>query len=176
MSLDLAPIIRGVERLLFDLASFDQSGPQIVILHRYRLGVAGIGCQPGEEVAQLLLVHDSRRVNIQLPLGPRLLFDYLARTKHLPQSATQISSSIRLSRFYSQHGKNSGIVSNRKIGQRSVKEYVKRIRRALAMTFEEAGLHLDPKAILVSYPVSNEVRYKLKAHIEWVHVSEIDSR
>jgi hypothetical protein len=176
MSLDTVPILRGVERLLFELVSLEHNGPHIVIVHRYRLRVYGARCQAGEEVSQVVLVHGAHQANIYLPLGPRLLFDHLARSKYIPQSAAQISSSMRLSPFYSQHGKNSGILSIRKIGPQSVKEYVKRVRMALGKAFEETGLQMDPKGILVSHPVSNEVRYNLKARVEWLHVSEIDTR
>lgn len=176
MVLDMVPILRGVERLLFEIVSLEHNGPHILIVHRYRLRVCGSGCQAGEEVSQVVLARGSRQANIHLPLGPRLLFDYLARSKYIPQSAAQISSSMRFSQFYSQHGRNSGILSIRKISPQSVKEYVKRIRKALGETFEEAGLPMDPKSILASHPVSNEVRYNLRARVEWLHVGEIDAR
>jgi hypothetical protein len=53
----------------------------------------------------------------------------------------------------------------------SVKEYIKRIRKALDMALSEAGLNLDASKVLVSeQTVGNEVVYRLKATFEWLHV------
>jgi len=171
---DLGPILRGVDRLIFDLGALEQNGPRIVVVHRFRLRVSGEGCHPGEEVARVLLPRASQPIDIHLSLGPRLLFDHLARTRHIPQSATQVSRSMRHSQFVNQHGRNAGFLSLRKVNPSSVKEYVKRIRKALGEAFEEAQLPIDPTAVLVSRAVSNEVRYVLRSRIEWVHVDDID--
>ena len=46
----------------------------------------------------------------------------------------------------------------------------KRIRAALQLAFREAGLELDPQRVLVSErTVGNEVGYRLRATVEWVH-------
>jgi hypothetical protein len=69
---------------------------------------------------------------------------------------------------------NSGVASTRKISRSAIKEYVKRIRRALALAFSEAGLHLDSSRVLVSKTtMGNEVHYQLRARIEWAHLSEV---
>jgi hypothetical protein len=71
------------------------------------------------------------------------------------------------------HGMNSGVPSKRKISRSAIKEYVKRIRGALALAFREAGLHVDPKRVLVSKAtMGNEIHYQLRARIEWAHLGE----
>lgn len=52
-----------------------------------------------------------------------------------------------------------------------MKEYIKRLRRALKVAFDEAGMKLDPLAVLVSEPTEGkEVCYRLRAAVEWIHV------
>jgi hypothetical protein len=58
----------------------------------------------------------------------------------------------------------------RKFTRSEIKVYVQRIREALARALKEAGINLDPAEILLGEStVGNEVTYRLKGSIEWIH-------
>jgi len=161
------------ETALLELADLLQTGPVLRVYHRF--WKPGTECLPGEEVWAISLVHQGREFRLPLTLALRLLLNYLATTRHVPQSATQIAAGIRRSPFCAKHGMNSGICSRRKIARSAIKEYIKRLRTALLVAFREAGLSLDPARVLVSRATAgNEVQYQLVSRIEVVHVSEAD--
>lgn len=171
MSGDLQPIVEHVELLLSELAESLQAGPRIRIVHRFQS--AGTICKAGEEVWAILLGYRGREVLLALPLALRLLLNYLAETRHIPQSAAQIVAGLRRSAFYAKHGANSGAPSTRRFSRSGIKEYVKRIRGALQRAFRDVGLDLDPGDVLISKgTVGNEVQYQLRARVEWTHVPE----
>lgn len=146
-------------------------GPHFKIVHQYR--ETGAGCLPGEVVAWVLLVFGSQEILLRIPCSLLLFFDYLARYHHFPQSAAQIVAGLRTRPFYVRHGANAktGVNLTRRFSHRAIKVYVDRLRRALQVAFDEAGLKLEPFEILVSEPTEgNEVRYRLKATFEWIHV------
>jgi len=65
---------------------------------------------------------------------------------------------------------NSGVMSTRKINRSAIKVYIQRLRKALAIAFEEAGVPLAAERILVSHEtVGNQVLYQLRATVSWVH-------
>jgi hypothetical protein len=52
----------------------------------------------------------------------------------------------------------------RRIPRSSIKEHVRRLHQALGLVFQEAGLSIDPRSVLVVQDtVGNEVLYRLKA-------------
>lgn len=142
------------------------------IWHRFR--APGTECAPGEEVAAVAVSFGSRQREFHLPLSLalRLVFDLLARHRHVPLSASQIAASFRSDAFYRKHGcnalKNGTLI--RRVSRSSVRVYIDRICRALALSFEEAHLRIDPREVLVSQEtVTNEVGYRLRGTFEWVH-------
>ena len=144
------------------------SGPQFRIVHRFHQPQTN--CLPGEEIALISLVHRGRECPLRLPLSLRILFDYLARQRRLPQSAGQIEAGIHSHTFYLKHGANAGKKQLRRIGRSTVKEYVKRIRYALMQAFEAACISVDPNRVLVSEKTTgNEVLYRLRANVNWEH-------
>ncbi len=168
---DMRPVARNAELLLMELSDLVQAGPQIQIVHRFHRPETE--CQEGEEVWAAYLIFRSRQIHLPLSLAVRLVLDYLARTRHVPQNASQITAGMRASVFYHRHGMNSGGISRRKISRSAIKEYVKRIRKALDIAFREAGLPLDSKRTLISKEtVGNETHYQLLARVEWVHVTQ----
>jgi hypothetical protein len=171
---NIEQMLRTVDLMLFELARVDHDGPAISIIHRYRLYVDGAQCQAGEEVAGIIASHQGREAILPLSLATRLFFDYLARTKHTPQSAMQIVGHIRVHPFYQLHGMNCGVPSTRKISKSCVKEYSKRIRQALGIAFDEISLPLDPGKVLVTQLAGNEAHYALKASVEWIHVNDLE--
>jgi hypothetical protein len=173
-SLDVEQVLRTVDLMLFELAHVDQNGPDISIIHRYRLHVDGAQCQAGEEIARVAASYQGRQETVPLSLATRLFFDFLARTKHTPQSAVQIAGHMRIHPFYRLHGMNCGALSTRKISKSCIKEYAKRIREALGQAFERLSLPLDPDLVLVTQLAGNEARYVLKASVEWVHINDLE--
>jgi len=171
MYADLRCVAEQADVLLAELTQLAQNGPRLRITHRFQL--AGTLCRPGEEIWAISLICRERETPLPLSLALRQVLNYLAETRHVPQNASQIAAGMRRSAFYIKHGMNSGVPSRRKISRSAVKEYVKRIRRALALAFGEAGLRLDPNRILVSKTtMGNEVHYQLRAAIEWMHLGE----
>ena len=170
MSDQFDPIIVGVDLLLAELARLASRGPHFLIVHRFRR--LGTDCNSGEEVAGIWLMHRGRRFTLRLSTAPAILFDYLARYRWLPQSATQIETGMRDDRFCARHAANTTMAGRkrRRVSRIAVKQYVKRIREALRMTLAEAGITLNPSDILVSEPTTtNEVRYRLRATFHWSH-------
>lgn len=141
------------------------------ILHRFKKE-GTLFCSPGEEIwALILLTSQGREIHLRLSLALRILADYLARTRHIPQSATQIAAGLRQSPFHLKHGRRGGVSQRRKISRSHIRVYIRRLRQALEIAFQEAGLPLDPNRVLVSLPTTGtEVLYQLKAAIEWTHV------
>jgi hypothetical protein len=171
---DFRPIAERAEVLLAELAFLSQIGPELRIVHRFQ--VPGTICLAGEEIWAISAVHRGLQIILPLSLALRQVVNYLAETRHVPQSATQIAAGMRRSAFYVRHGMNSGISSKRRISRSAVKEYIKRIRKALDISFRDIGLNLDSKRVLVSRAtMGNEVSYQLRARIEWVHLVSDDA-
>jgi hypothetical protein len=171
MNDSFAPLIEEVELLLLESVQLMAAGPQFRIIHRFQ--APGTDCSPGEEIALISLIHRSREYPLGLPLALRLIFDYFARHRWLPQNATQIEAGMRRDTFSLRHGvyARTTRAQTRRISRSAVKEYVKRIRQALQQAFVEAGLNLDPVRVLASeQTICNEVAYRLKATIDWSHI------
>lgn len=143
---------------------------RVVIVHRFHH--PGTDCCPGEEILVILLVHQGREYVLRLSTGTTMLFDYIARQR-FGQSASQIAVGIRHNAFFVKYGPNPiGSGRRRRISRTSIKEYIKRIRQALSLAFKEAGIDLNPCDILQSEKtVGNEVKYRLRANVEWRHTS-----
>jgi hypothetical protein len=154
-----------------ELAALRSNGPHFRIVHRFHK--PGTNCAPGEEIFAVYLVHRGREYPLRLNLALRILFDYLAHHSHLPQSATQIEAGIRASRFYAEHASNvmGHTTFTRSIPRSYVRVYIERLRTALEMAFQEAGLSVDPQTVLLKQEtVMNEVGHRLRANFEWVHI------
>ena len=167
---ELERIIEEVDVLVAELRELNENGPHFRILHRFH--APGTDCASGEEVAGVYLVHRGLEYFLKLPLALRLLFDYLARHTHLPQSATQIEAGIRAERFYAEHA--ASIMASKKftrsIPRSYIRVYMERLRLALAEVFRKAGLRIDVHAVLMyQETVMNEVGYQLKASFDWYH-------
>lgn len=165
---EVRQILAAVDRSLAELREY-HTGPSFKIVHRFQSAL--LDCGPGEEVWLICLVHRGREFPLPLSLSLLLFFDYLARTRHVPQLASQIVAGLEGSEFYRRHGANAGVVQKRRFSRSTVKEYVKRTRQALASVITEADLPIMPDDVLrTECTVANESRYRLKAHVEWVHL------
>jgi len=171
----LGSVVDKVELLLAERRQLSAIGPQFRIVHRLR--VPGTECMPGEEVFAVALVYRGREFYLPLSRVLLLLFDYLARHRRIAQSSAQIEAGMSADTFYAEHGSNAvalGTRLTRRISRQCVKEYVKRLRRVLAATFDKAGLRIDPEEVLLSQPTGlNQVGYRLRAQIEWVHIDAL---
>jgi len=172
VSNDLERIIEEVDLLVAELRELNEEGPHFRIVHRFH--TPGTHCAPGEEVAGIYLVHRSQEYHLLLSLALRLLFDYLARNCHLPQSATQIEAGFRSERFYEEHGAAVVMLSGslrRSIPRTYIRVYMERLEAALNVILKRANLALNPNAVLVSeQTVMNEVGYRLQATFEWIRI------
>ena len=142
-----------------------------LIAHRF--WKPGTDCLPGEEVVAAWFVNQEWRYQLPLSLALRLVFDYLGRHRWLAQSASQIESGMRSNPFYLRHGANvrSLKTQTRQISRSAVKVYIVRLRAAMDSCYEAAGVNLNAADVLRSErTVGNEVGYRLKAVIHWVHV------
>jgi hypothetical protein len=159
-------IVEEIDVLVAERKELSAIGPHFKIAHRYGQGT---DCQPGEEISWVLLMHRSHEYLLPLSASLLSMFDYLSQHR-LPQNAEQIVRGMRHA-FYTQHGNNVNAGQARTISRSSVKVYIERIRRALQVAFNEAQMKLDPYAVLMSEPTeTNEIRYRLKAHVERVHI------
>ena len=164
-------VIEEIDYLMAESARLAASGPNFEIVHRYQEVL--ITCGPGEEITVIWLVYRSRKIPLRLPLALRILFDYLGRYRHIPQSAVQIEAGIRNDPFYVHHGANAkpDRVQTRRVSRSSVKTYIARLREALRDAFREAGIAVDPCEVLVSEETTgNSVAYRLRGNLRWVHV------
>lgn len=166
------PVLEEVDVLVAEVSRLQARGPHFSIVHR--LAQTGTICCPGEEIAAVLLTHRGREHCVKLPLAQRILFDFFARHRSLCQSSAQIIVGLHTEPFYAGHASNlrGSRDLRRRFSRSSIKEYVSRIRGALAIAFCEAELPLDPADVLLSEATSgNEITYRLRACVEWVHLS-----
>jgi hypothetical protein len=168
----LSPVLNMVELLIAEMNHLRSAGPPFRIVHRFRMP-GSIGCQFGEEVFACFLVYRGREYQLQLTLAQRLIFEYLAKHSRIAQSARQIELGIRADEFFRDHAKNANgrTTLTRRIPRSSIKEHIRRLHYAIELAFQDAGLCVDPrKVLIVQNTVGNEVLYKLKATCTWTHV------
>jgi hypothetical protein len=172
MQNDLDFVVRLAKLMQEERMQLAARGPQFCIHHS--LWQAGTICTPGELIAGIYLVHRGKRVPLPLSLRGTLLFDFLARYRHVPQSATQISLGLRSDTFSRCHGAyaKAGRAFQRSITRTAVKQQIMRLRTALQAGMNAAGLQFDAHRIIFSErTTSNEIRYRLKGTVNWEHTS-----
>jgi hypothetical protein len=151
-----------------EIVMLERTGPCFEIVHRFTRGGR---CAPGEEISAVLLASRARFYQLPIGLAQRFIFDLLAQ-RRLAVDSLQIVSGLSGSWFYKDHALNSGYRQPKKIRRATVKVLVQRIREAMASTFEEAHLRLDPKGVLRSCYAegSKRVIYRLNANVHWHHM------
>lgn len=172
---EFAPVVESVDLLLAELSQIRSTRCRFRVIHRFR--IPGTDCLPGEEILAILLVH--RGLEYQLPLSPALLLlsDYLLRHSRFAQTASQIAAGIHVGEFYAEHGRNGHRTRIRRIPRSAIKEYMKRLRRALAEALGRARLPLNARDVLVTEEsVSNQVLYRWKAVVELVNFDSMATR
>lgn len=167
-----SPFIRKVDLLVAEIRHLRSAGPHFYILCRFRMP-GSIERLPGQEVYAVFLMYRGREYQLRLTLAQRIVFDFLANHRRLAQSARQIELGIRADPFYKFHGKNANghTVLTRRIPRSSIKEHIRRLHQAIQVVFQEAGIGIDPRNVLLAQEtVGNEVLYKLKATCSWAHI------
>lgn len=171
MRSEFAPIIRGLKLLVAERAQLAAGGPHFSILHRFwRRGTI---CTPGEAIAEVRFLHRRKQIAVPLSLRLMLLFEYLARHNRLGQNAGQIAAGMSDDPFMQRHGDYARAKSSlrRRVSRTAVKTQIMRLRAGLRRAFQKAGLSLDPCRVLTSEETtSNEVRYRLRASVDWEHL------
>jgi len=138
----------------------------------------GTDCMPGEEIFAIFLLHRGRAYQLRLSLSLLILLDYLARSSRSAQTAAQIECGVRKDDFYTEHAANAAGRRKlvRRIPRSAVRELVRRLHRAFGLAFRDAGLRLDPRSVLLVQPtVSNQVLYRLRASVQWVHIDSVSA-
>jgi hypothetical protein len=170
MRSEFEPIIRVVRLLAAERAELSRSGPRFVIIHRF--WQPETFCTAGEAIGEIRFLHRTKEIPVPLSLRLMLLFDYLARHKHLGQGAGQVAAGLSADPFIQQHGAYAGASTSlsRRVSRTAVKQQMMRLRAGLRNAFRRVGLGLDPTRVLISEATStNEVRYRLKASVAWEH-------
>lgn len=168
---ELEPIIRAIKLLAAEQAELTESGPRFIVVHRFSQP-GTLFCTPGEAIAEVVLSHRTKRIPLPLSLRQLLLFDYLARHQCLTQCAAHIATGLNCDPFTRRHGAHCGANArlNKKVSRTAIREQIMRLRAGLRLTFRKAGLSLDPCRVLISEETTtNEVRYRLKASVNWEH-------
>jgi len=165
------PLLRAIDVVVAEQRELAAAGPHLTIWHRFQQ--QGTRCAAGEEVWAVSLDGPVGGVPIRLSLAVRILTDYLARHRHVPQSASQIEAGIRSDPFYFRHGSNvrTSARQTRSISRSMLKVYVPRFRVAFRAASGDAGLLVNPDSVLISEPTDgNEILYRLKARVDWRHI------
>jgi hypothetical protein len=168
---EFEPIVHGLKLLRAEFAELWLQGPRFIVVHRF--WQPETVCTYGEAIADARLLHRGKAFSLGLSTRPLLLFDYLARHMCLPQSASQIVAGISVDPFCQQHGYHADLHENinKKLSRNAIKQQVVRLRAALRSAFRDAGLNIDPDRVLTAEEIAgNEVRYRLKASVEWQHI------
>jgi hypothetical protein len=170
MPSEFEPILRTIDLMEVERRELSVSGPRFVIYHRF--WQPETICTPGEMIAEVRLQHRRKEVRLPLSLRLMLLFDYMARYRHLGQCAAQIAAGVTNDPFTRNHGAYAHAVAqlSRAMSRTAVKEHITRIRAGLRRALRRAGLSLDPGRVLVSESsTTNAVRYRLRASVTWQH-------
>jgi hypothetical protein len=167
---EFARVLRAIRLAKAEHARLAACGPRFVIVHRF--WQPGTICTPGEAVAYICLLHRAEAFSLRLSIGLMLLFDYLARHRHIGQSASLIAAGLNVDPFFQEHGTyaNAHEFLSKGLSRTAVKQQIVRLRAALVSVFREAGLNLDVNRVLISEETEgNEVRYRLKISVTWEH-------
>ncbi|MGA8087651.1 MAG: hypothetical protein WCA10_10110 [Terracidiphilus sp.] len=168
----LTALVERVAVLFAESRHLQSAGFHFRIVHRFHMPGSS-GCLAGEEILGVFLVYHGREYCLRLSLALRILFDYLARHSRFPQSARQIELGIHADDFYQDHGKNAnrGSALTRRLTRSAIRVYMERLRQALALAFQEAGMNIDPnKVLIVRETVGNEIGYQLKGSFACTHI------
>jgi len=168
---EFGAILRAIKLVKAERAELSLRGPRFLVVHRF--WQPETTCTPGEAIADVRLWHRGREFSLALSTRPLLLFDYLGRHMRLGQSASHIVAGISADPFCQQHGYHADLHENinKKLSRNAIKQQIVRLRAALRSVFREADLNIDPDRVLIAEEIAgNEVRYRLKATIEWRHL------
>lgn len=172
---NFAPVIEAIDLLRAELREIDSGSLHFRIVHRF--GSPGADCVLGEEVLAILFVHRGNEYQLRLSPAMLLVADYLLRHSRYAQTASQIATGIHEGSFYREYGYSGREQRTWQIPRSAIKEYVKRLHRAIALAFNDAHLRLDPRDVLQeAESVSNHVLYRWRAAVEIAHIESTSER
>lgn len=136
------------------------NGPHFRIAYR----TTGHLATPKMQIVAVYLVHNGREFQVGLGTALLRVFDYMARHNKLAQTAKQMEAGTREDRLIATRG--TALAAS--IRHRYVRVYIERIRTALSLVFDRAGLGVAAKTVLASEgTATNETAYRLHATVEW---------
>jgi hypothetical protein len=162
-------LIEEVDFLLAERRHLRARGLHLILEHLDH--IPGPICAHGEMIGNISLGGLYEPVSLCFSHVSLLLMDCLCRHR-LPLSGRRIEQIMNTDPFYVHYAANRiGHQQNiARPNSRTVRGYVSRIWKQMHKVFQEVGLKLDPRQILVSEPTdSNVILYRLKATIEIVH-------
>lgn len=169
------------EAAMTHLKNIRGDGPTFLFVHRgsdnYAWGdTLSWGCNVGETVDQVLLLHPGGRKEIELGPAPRRLFDFLAKhTSRRPLTVEEVANGYALDEFYSYWQSHDKTVSSD-----SVKNNVLRIRAALDIAFGAIGWFLRGENVLATEKYEDKSEPSLLADLRVdsktrIRVADIDT-
>lgn len=162
----ISKIVDELEFLDAERRQLKANGPHFRIVHRSPQPFAPCSLH---EKAAVFLIHHGQMFQVGLGTTVVKLFDYMARHNRLAQTAREIENGIRAQREWSGLG-GAALASG--ISTRYVRVYAGRIRAALGLALRNAGLEINPNAVLTSEGTAlNEVGYRLRGTFEWLHIA-----
>lgn len=159
------------------LRDMRDKGPTFLFVHgaaeKYKWDDKGQwGCQVGESVNEVLLVHSGGRVRAKLAPTPRRLFDFFARRASTrPLSLEEVANNVALDPFYSYWETGDETVSSE-----SIKNNVRRIRTGLQAVFESINVPFKATEVLSTetYEDTSEPAFGSSQKISRTHLKSTD--
>lgn len=169
---------RLVEEVDFRLAHrrhLRERGVHLIVTHGDR--IPGMLCMAGETIEDIAVAGQPQPQSLGLSHISLLLMDCLCRYRQ-PLTVRRIEQIMYTDPFYVQYAENR-IGPNQctaKPDRKSVRVYVPRIWTRMEKAFEESGLAIDPRQILLQGMTdSNVVTYRLKATVEVLHSAQSET-
>ena len=168
MSITSLRLVEEIEFLAAEQRQIRAVGPHFAVF--YKFGKRDSLRGPSREVRSVVLVCRAKEYVLRVSPSDLLLFAHLA-CHRLPESATQIAAGTSEETLYVTRGTGGRLGSQRVSSLRapSVKVHAQRLRRAMKVTFGEAGLSVDHSRVLISEATDGRrCLYRLKATVQWV--------
>lgn len=169
-------LVEEVDFTLTEKRHIRARGVHLIITHLYHL--PGTRCTPGEMVGDIALAGMPEPLSLGLSPRAMLIIDCLSRYR-VPLTSQRIEYILNNDPFYAYQATNQkGSVSLRVwFDQRSIRVYVERIQKRLAIALQQARRRIDNVCTLASISTESNVNaYRLNATVEYVHVNRRDKR
>ena len=162
-------LVKEIEFVLAERRNLRARGLHLIVSHLDH--APGTICAPGEMIGDIYLGGLPIPTSLRLSQMSLLLMDCFCRY-HTPLTASRIERIMISDPFYVSYAANRMGDDQvfAKPDSRTVRVCVSRIRKQMEMIFQQLGLTLDPRQILISEATdSNVTVYRLKATVEFMH-------